>query len=124
MEKKKIMVVDDEEAIGQIVKLILEESGEYIVKSLTMGSTAVSVASEFRPNLIFLDMMMPDMDGSDVFNALRENKNTKDIPVVFMTAMATDEEMNNNVGIVGGHPLLAKPATTEKLIKCIKKYAS
>jgi len=124
MEKKKILIVDDEEAIGQMVKLNLEETGEYIVKSLTKGSSAVSVAAEFQPNLIFLDMIMPDIDGGDVFNALKENKDTKNIPVIFLTAITTDEEMNNTAGMVAGHLFLAKPATTKKLIDSIKKYAN
>ena len=122
MEKKKILVIDDEETIGRIVKLNLEDTGDYTVRNLTMGSQAVGVATEFKPDFIFLDLIMPDMDGTDVFNALKENKETSDIPVVFLTAMATDKEAGNAGATIGGHPFLAKPITTAKLIECIKKY--
>ena len=122
MEKKKILVIDDEETIGRIVKLNLEETGDYTVRNLTAGSQAVSVAGEFKPDFIFLDLIMPDMDGTDVFNALKENDKTKNIPVVFLTAIATDREAGSGGATIGGHPFLAKPVTTAKLIECIKKY--
>ncbi|MFH0856163.1 MAG: response regulator [Candidatus Omnitrophota bacterium] len=122
MEKTKILVVDDDEAIGKLVKLNLEETGEYTVRVLTSGLRAVTEAAEFKPDLIFLDFVMPDIDGGSVYNCLAENKETKNIPVVFLTAMATDEETGESGNVIGGHPILAKPVSTKKLIDCIKKY--
>jgi len=122
MEKKKILVIDDEEAIGQLVKLNLEATGDYSVRNLTSGIKAVNVAVEFKPDFIFLDVVMPDTDGASVFNDLKANKETKDIPVVFLTAVVTEEDAGGSGAIIGGHPFLAKPVTTQKLIECIKKY--
>jgi len=122
MEKTRILVIDDEDAIDQLVKLNLEETGEYSVENLASGLQAVEKAIEFKPALIFLDLVMPDIDGGAVYNLLKENNQTKDIPVVFLTAMVTEEETGESGNIVGGHPMLAKPVTTKKLIECIKKY--
>ncbi|MDD5355959.1 MAG: response regulator [Candidatus Omnitrophica bacterium] len=122
MEKMRILVIDDEEAIGKLVKLNLEETGEYTVQNLTSGLHAVIAAVEFKPDFIFLDLIMPDIDGGSVYNSLKENEETKDIPVVFLTALTTDEEVGESGEIIGGHPILAKPVTTKKLIECIKKY--
>ncbi len=123
MEKMKIMVIDDEETIGQLVKLNLEETGEYIVKNLASGLHAVTDALVFKPDFIFLDLVMPDIDGGSVYNSLRENEETKNIPVVFLTAIATEEDVGENGSVIGGHPILAKQITTKKLIECIKKYS-
>jgi len=123
MLKKRILVIDDEEVIGQMVKLNLEETGEYTVETLTSGLNAVNVAKAFKPDFVLLDVVMPDIDGPAVYNNLKENKETKDIPVVFLTAIVTDQDVAENGNIVGGHPMMAKPVTTRKLIECIKKYS-
>ncbi len=122
MEKKKIMIVDDEAAFGRLVKVNLEASGEYAVMNLTKGSEALAAAKDFHPDLIFLDVMMPDMDGGEVCSQIEEDEATKDIPVVFVTAIATASEIGSGDEMIGGHPFLAKPVTTAKLVECIKKY--
>lgn len=123
MEKMRILVIDDEETIGQMVKLNLEETGDYAVQNLTSGQHAVTAVMEFKPDFIFLDVVMPDIDGGTVYTNLKENKATKDIPIVFLTAIATEEEAGEGGKVIGGHPILAKPITTKKLIECIKKYS-
>lgn len=121
MEKKKILFVDDEEKFLKAVKLNLEETDEYEVRTESSGKKALSVAQEFRPDLIFLDIVMPDIDGGEVAHQIRADENLKNIPIVFLTALAREEEAEIRNGRIGGH-LLAKPVNTEKLIECIKKY--
>ncbi len=121
MEKKKILFVDDEEKFLRAVKLNLEETGEYEVKTESEGKKALSVAQEFKPDLIFLDIVMPDIDGGEAAHQIRSNENLKNIPIIFLTALAREEEEEIRDGRIGGH-LLAKPVTTERLIECIKKY--
>jgi CheY-like chemotaxis protein len=121
-EKKKILIVDDEEDFGKMVKLNLERTAEFEVKCETKGANAVAAAKAFVPDLIFLDVIMPDVDGGEVMAQLKDNAAVKHIPIVFLTAIITDREATEQEGIVAGRPFLAKPITTAKLIACINKY--
>ncbi len=121
-EKKKILIVDDEEDFGKMVKLNLERTGEFEVRAETRGSNALNAANEFKPDLIFLDVIMPDVDGGEVMSQLKADKQFQDIPVVFLTAIITDKEASSQDGVVAGRPFLAKPITTAKLISCINTY--
>jgi CheY-like chemotaxis protein len=122
MGKKKILFVDDEAKFVRAVKLNLEETGEYEVRTETEGEKTLAAVKEFKPDLIFLDIVMPDVDGGEVAQRIKADETLKGIPIVFLTALAKQEEEKIRDGSIGGH-LLAKPVTTERLIECIKKYA-
>ena len=122
MEKKKILIVDDEENFTKMVKLNLEETGEYTVKIENNSNNAFMAAKEFKPDLILLDIMMPGMDGGDVASELKTDNVLKDIPVVFLTAIVKEDEMDSQDGSIGGHPFIAKPVSAEDLVKHIKKH--
>jgi len=121
MEKKKILVVDDQESFCRLVELNLEETGEYEVRTETKGTKALDSVREFRPDLILLDIMMPDVSGEDVAQRIRSDVTTKDIPIVFLTALVKKNEVADRGGIIGEYPFLAKPVTAEKLIDCIER---
>lgn len=104
-----------------MVKLNLEDTGEYEVRTETKGTRVLGVAQEFKPDLILLDIVMPDLDGGEVAHRIKSDENLKDISIVFLTAIATQDEVASHDGIIGGHPFIAKPATTEELVECIEK---
>jgi len=122
MEKKKILIVDDEVNFTKMVKLNLEETGQYEVMVENNSSNAFGDAKEFKPDLILLDIMMPGMDGGDVASQLKSDNTLKNIPVVFLTAIIKEDEIDSHDGSIGGHPFIAKPVSTEDLIKYIEKY--
>jgi len=124
MEKKKILVVDDEESFVKMVKLNLEETGNYEVRIETKGAQAFDSAKEFKPDMILLDVIMPDVDGGEVMRRIKSDNSLKNIPVVFLTAIVEENEIVAEDGIIGGHLFIAKPVTTEKLIDCIQKNIS
>jgi CheY-like chemotaxis protein len=117
------MIVDDEVAFGQMVKLNLEGTGEYEVMVENKGERAYDAIKEFAPDMIFLDVIMPDVDGAEIARQIRADKTLKQIPVIFLTAMVKESEENSRKSIIAGypHPCLAKPVTVQKLIECIKK---
>lgn len=119
--KKKILVIDDEENFTKLVKLNLEQSGEYEVMTENEGKNAFNSIQQFKPDLIFLDIIMPEIDGSDIAGQLKSDENLKDIPVVFLTAIVTKEEVVSRKNVIAGHPFLAKPVTREQLIDCIEE---
>jgi len=122
MNKKKILVIDDETELTSLIKLNLEETGSYAVRIENKGSLGLVAAQEFKPDLIFLDIMMPDMDGGDVCRELENDSRTKNIPIVFLTAVAKKEEIKEGKGVIGGYPFLGKPVSLKDLVDCIQSY--
>lgn len=119
--KKRILVVDDEPVLTRMVKMNLERTGKYEVRTVNQGAMALKAAHEFMPNLIFLDVMMPDMSGDEVSQQLREDPVLAGIKVVFMTAIVTKAETSEMGGNIGGNEFLAKPVKTEELIATIER---
>jgi len=97
-EKFTILAVDDTPENLDVVKGIL--SADYIVKAATSGPMALKIAEKQPPDLILLDIMMPEMDGYEVCRRLKDNEFTKDVPVIFLTAMdqTTDEAQGFELG--------------------------
>lgn len=121
MNKKKILIVDDEENFTKLVKLNLEYGGRYKVMTENSAKSAFNSVRMFKPDLILLDVIMPDMDGGSVANQIKSDEDLKDIPVVFLTAIVTKNEASSRNDVVAGRPFLAKPVTKEQLIDCIEK---
>ena len=119
--KKKILVVDDEASLTRMVKANLERTGKYEVRTENMGSKAIAAAREFKPDLMFLDVMMPDMSGDEVAAALREDAELKDMKFVFLTAIVTKDETETMGSEIGGNQFLAKPVKTDELIATIER---
>ena len=123
MMKKKVLMVDDEETLLQIIKLNLEATGRYEVKIETKGSAGLQAARAFKPDMIFLDIMMPDMEGSEVAQQIRSDVGLKNTPIVFLTATVTQSEIGSNGALIGGLQFLAKPVTVQQLVNCIEANA-
>lgn len=122
--KKRILVVDDEPALTKMVKMNLERTGNYEVFTVNQGSKALEAAREFKPDLIFLDVMMPDMSGDEVSAQLREDKALANIKQIFMTAIVTRDETESMGNNIGGNEFLAKPVNKDELIETIERALS
>ena len=121
MEKKRILVVDDEAVITRTLKLYLEGTGSYEVRAENEGSRAVQAAREFNPDLIMLDLIMPDTDGAMVASELGGDSELQNIPIIFLTALVSEKEVGAHGKKIGGHPFLAKPVNPEKVVECIEQ---
>lgn len=124
MVKRKIMVVDDEKGFTAMLKLNLESTGQYEVRILNDSSQAVETAVQFKPDLILLDIIMPHYEGPDIAIELKNNMLLKDIPIVFLTATVTKDEVASQGGAIGGHPFVAKPSSLAVLLNSIEKNLS
>ena len=120
MVKKKILIVDDEKAFTEMLKLNLESTGTYDVQIENDSKSAVLTAIEFCPNLILLDVIMPFKEGPDVFIDLQDNLQLKKVPVIFLTATVTNEEAKAQEGVIGGRKFIAKPCSFETLLYTIE----
>ena len=85
----RILIVDDEEDIREILQFNLRKEG-YVVEVAKSGKVALKIADEFLPDLIVLDLMMPEMDGFEVCKILRQNELHNDTIIAFLTARNED----------------------------------
>jgi len=121
MEKKKILLVDDNPDVTRTISLILETTGKYVIREENRGQRALETARDFKPDLIFLDFMMPDIDGNEVAAQLEEDDELKHIKIVFLTAIVTKGEVESgSVDNISGYTVLAKPVKTNELVSCIE----
>jgi len=121
-EKKRILVVDDEAGITRLLKLNLEQTGDYLVRTENSSKAAVAAAEEFQPDLVLLDVMMPDMDGGNLASRFQAHPELKAVPIVFLTATVTREEVRARHGVVGGLPFLAKPVNLHEVLSCPERH--
>jgi len=121
LAKKKILVVDDNLELNELIKETLEETGRYEVLWEVRGSYGLITAKQFKPDLILMDLLMPDIPGNEVAQQLAQDEETKKIPVVYFTVIVSKDELESHAGYIGGHPFLAKPATIEELMHCVEK---
>ena len=120
-QKTKVLIVDDDASITRMIKLNLEKTGAYEVWTENEGRRAVGAAREFKPDIIFLDVMMPDLQGNEVAEQLEEDAKLKDITRVFLTALVTRDETADGGNEIGGNHFLAKPVNTQDIIRMIEK---
>ncbi|HMC27480.1 MAG TPA: response regulator [Verrucomicrobiae bacterium] len=121
MEKKRILIIDDEPGFTRMVKLNLEKTGFFEVREENKATYAIAAAREFKPDLILLDVIMPSMDGGDIAAHVKADKHLRGIPVVFLTATVSQREAGEAGLNSGGALFLAKPVSVENLIKCINE---
>jgi CheY-like chemotaxis protein len=108
MRNKRVLVVDNEEYIQEITKICLETTAGWEVLTAGSGQEGIIQASKSQPDAILLDVMMPEMDGITTFEKLQANPETKQIPVIFLTAkiQASDRRRYSELGI---KEAIAKP---------------
>lgn len=116
---RKILIVEDDEALLKILRLLLENS--YDVTLAMNGKQGLELATSQRPDLILMDVMMPEMDGLEVLRRLKEDPEMARIPVILLTAKVGDEN------IYGGYQLgadyyIPKPFTNAQLLNGINLF--
>ena len=116
---KKILVVDDESAIAEAIQLNIESLGRYKVLTELRGSCVIETAKKFQPNLILMDIMMPDITGVDVAKALKGISELRTTRVVFITSMLKKGEEQKNID--GMQAIFAKPIGKSDLVAIFKQ---
>jgi CheY-like chemotaxis protein len=121
MKQHRILVVEDEADVRKVIKLTLSRDPELTVRTCACGREGLAEAASWAPDLILLDVMMPDMDGLTTLAHLRENPATAPIPVVFLTARARRTELAHFISL-GAHGAIAKPFVPKELRAAIKGH--
>lgn len=119
MVKKKILIVDDEEGITRMIKLALEQTGHYEVTEVNKPLRALMIAWECLPDLIILDVMMPEINGGELAKLMKADRRLKETPIIFLTATLTREETEE--AWLENVIYIRKPATLPELINGIEQ---
>ncbi|MDT0645877.1 response regulator [Zunongwangia sp. F260] len=115
---KKIFLVEDDHALRELIGFLLTEK-EYEVKSFSTASSFTKVINKELPDVILMDIMLPDGNGVDLCKSIREEKETREIPVLLMSAHANPSIANGS----GANSFLAKPFDVEELYECIERIS-
>ena len=118
-ERSKILVIDDEGDFCEFVKWSLEKTGKYEVVASTDGPSGIALAETEQPELILLDIKMPQMNGAEVADHLLHTDSTRDIPIAFVTGLLQKNEVRKMSGYIHGFPFITKPVTKTELVQQI-----
>jgi len=118
---KRIMLVDDEPDFTCSLRALLASSNEYEVREVNDSRTALDEMREFHPHLILMDIMMPEIDGSELVAQMRDDKALKMIPVVYLTALVTKQERCEPSFGFAHRRYLPKLVKLEELVECIER---
>ena len=110
----KVCYVEDDEDIQRIVRMSLERIGKMTVEVVTDPMVALGAITSFKPDLVMLDWMMPGMDGPTLFRRMKQQPETSALPVVFITAKATQRDMDELIAL-GAAGAISKPFSPKDL---------
>lgn len=119
--KNKVLIIDDDPKILRMVKTILSKEEDLDVQTASSGFQAGLTISKWLPDIILLDMLMPEMDGFEVCRRLNSDESTKDIPIIAVTVLKDHKEIKKMLS-VGITDYISKPFKSEALVKKIKEH--
>lgn len=120
MDQKKILLADDNRDLVTVLKVRLEQKG-YAVECAYKGPEVFTRLAEKRPDLIILDVMMPEMDGFEVLKRLRADKDTSSVPVIMLTAKSQYKHVVHGYAL-GADYYIAKPFTGVQLMVAVNAF--
>lgn len=116
----KVLVVDDDDGVRDVIQFSLEAVAGWTTLATNSGQEGIAIAKSQQPDLILLDMMMPDEDGIAVLKQLQSDPLTQSIPIIFLTAKAQMIEKEKIIGL-GSKGLIMKPFKAQDLVQQIKQ---
>jgi len=118
--KPRILIVDDNPRFSHRTRLILQQSGQYVVCEENEAASAVETARSFRPDLILLDLVMPHIDGAEVAAQIESDWALHGVPIVFVTGLVTPDEARKGQRI-DGHRAVSKPMSSSELLNLVEE---
>ncbi|KXK12820.1 MAG: response regulator receiver protein [Chloroflexi bacterium OLB14] len=117
---KRILCIEDETEMIDLIRLILSRKG-YDVQGATGGIEGIKQVRQTKPDLVLLDLMMPDMDGWEVYQQMKADPATRDIPVIVVTAKAQNIDKVLGLHIAKVDDYIAKPFSPQELLDSVEK---
>ena len=119
MEKNRILIVEDEESLLKLESILLSSKG-YNVTGVMDGKSALEEVTLNKPDLVILDIMLPEMDGFEVCRRIKENPDTRHVPVVMLTAKKNSQDVAHGQQ-VGCDAYITKPFKSSKVLDTIQE---
>jgi DNA-binding response OmpR family regulator len=119
-QSKRLVYIEDEEEMIDLVRLILSRRG-YEVMGANGGREGLDLVRRELPDLVLLDLMMPDMDGWDVYQQMKSEERTRDIPVIVVTAKAQSIDKVLGLHIAKVEDYISKPFSPQELLDSVEK---
>jgi two-component system, OmpR family, alkaline phosphatase synthesis response regulator PhoP len=120
VDPKRILIVDDDLAVADSLARALTRLGGYEVRTENRGDRALAAARGFSPDLVFLDIVMPGMDGNAVAEALQADPQFASTRVAFLTGLVSAEELGSSALDQGGHWIIPKPVEPQELMRIVE----
>ncbi len=117
---KQILCIEDEPEMIDLIRLILGRRG-FDVRGAGGGTEGLKMVREFHPDLVLLDLMMPDMDGWEVYQQMKADESTRHIPVIVVTAKAQNIDKVLGLHIAKVDDYIAKPFSPQELLNSVEK---
>ncbi len=115
--KRKVLLVDDEAEILEMMTRALEDDGRFEVKMAANGFDAGMMVKEYRPELIVLDVMLPDINGKEVCTRVRSDSNLEDVKIICISGSVEVEEKKQELMLAGADDFMPKPFDVDQLIE-------
>ena len=120
---KKILIVEDNQVTLKLLNEVFKKEG-YQVEMISEGANAVEKIMKMKPDIILMDILLPDVDGASIAKTLQNNSDTKDIPLIFLSGII-EKEIGQDQSVIKigerNYRALGKPITTSKLLQTIKE---
>lgn len=121
MTKTRVLIVDDDENLSRLSAMILEGSGCYEVLTEKDSTRAITLARQFRPDVMLLDVDMPNKSGGDIAQEAEQDPLLRHVPVLFLTGLLSKAEAGDAQIESGGRSFLSKPVLPEVLLDCVAR---
>ena len=122
-EKPRILIVDNNSHFARSARLLLDRSGKYFVCTVTDPRRALEIARIFKPDLLLVDLIMPQEDGPEVAAQFEADWALHGVPIVFLTSLITAEEAKDGRRVYG-HRILPKPTSSSQLLELVEQNLS
>ena len=119
-ERPRILIVDNNSKFARSARLLLDQSGNYIACTVIDPRRALETARSFKPDLVLVDLIMPQEDGPEAAAQLEADWALHGVPIVFLTSLITAEEAKDGRRVYG-HRILPKPASNSELFELVEQ---
>jgi len=114
--KRKVLVVDDDEELVELLVDVFEKDGRFETKTANNGFDAGMLVKDFRPDLVVLDVMLPDINGKEVCQRVRSDSNLEAVKIICISGMVEEDKIND-LRDAGANEFLHKPFTVDRLLE-------
>ena len=116
----RILSIEDEPGMSSLLQLIFERQGHRVI-SVKSGEFGLEMLKSLRPDVLLLDLMLPDVDGWDIYQQMKEDEELADLPVVIVSARDAEQDARKGRRVVGNDHFVAKPFEVKDLIDLVNK---